>query len=119
MKLFDQSCEIEVFYDNPEEMVKYAIHKFGCCLLGLNITEEWYHCSPSKDTISDTASKFIGGHAVLCCGYNREGVIIQNSWGESFGEYGYVTIKWKAFLQQFQYGAVLSRALNDLKLPNI
>lgn len=29
-----------------------------------------------------------GGHAVCCVGYNKEGFIIQNSWGESFGDSG-------------------------------
>lgn len=111
---FDKSiCSIKTL--RTIEQVKYAVHKFGCCLLGLMVTDEWYKCSKHKSTISG-GGKQLGGHAVLCCGYNRDGVIIQNSWGEDWGSYGFALITWKEFEKEFQYGAVIDNCLYDTKM---
>jgi len=119
-KYFDSSvCKIQTIYDDAgfEKTLKYAIHKFGCCLLACNITEEWYHCNPNKTSITGkTYNDSVGGHAILCCGYNRDGVIIHNSWGESWGAYGFALITWDALKRQFMYAAVLTNVLNNLKL---
>ena len=33
---------------------------------------------------------FRGGHAISIVGYDKDGIIIRNSWGTSFGENGYI-----------------------------
>ena len=101
---------------NPES-IKYAIHKFGCCLLGFLITQEWYNVTFDNSEIKGIDSPILGGHAVLACGYNKFGVIIQNSWGEGWGEYGYAIVSWDAVRKYLQYGAVLTRSLDGLALP--
>lgn len=112
---FDKSlCTVKIlrFY----YQIKYAIHKFGCCLLGLNISEEWYSCSVTKSTISNPNYPLIGGHAVLCCGYNEDGVIIQNSWGQDWGSYGFALITWDELIREFIYGAVIENCLYSIKM---
>ena len=42
-------------------------------------------------------SNFEGGHAVSVVGYNEQGLRIRNSWGYSYGEYGYYTLDWADF----------------------
>lgn len=119
-KYFDPSiCKIQCFwnYAGWENTIKYAIHKFGAFLLACNITEEWYLCNPNKTSITAKKNyRSLGGHAILCCGYNRDGVIIHNSWGEDWGSYGFALITWSALKQQFLYGAVLSNCLNGMKM---
>ena len=114
-----KECRIQVI-DNVsgfENSVKYAIHKFGCCLLACNITEEWYLCGKNKTSITGKSyNTSLGGHAILCCGYNEEGVIIHNSWGEEWGQYGFALITWSALRAQFLYAAALSNALNNMAL---
>lgn len=39
--------------------------------------------------------KYCGGHAISIVGYNKEGLMIRNSWGESFGNKGYSLLKWE------------------------
>ena len=114
--VFDRDrCEIKVL--RTMEQVKYAVHKFGCCLVGLNVSQEWYTCNRNKSTISGRKdSQQIGGHAVLVCGYNRDGVIIQNSWDKDWGSYGFALITWKEFEREFMYGAVLDNCLYDTKM---
>ena len=112
---FDKSiCHIKIIRNTT--MVKYAVHKFGCCLLGMMVTEEWYDCNSKKSTIKGDGSKTLGGHAVLCCGYNRDGLIIQNSWGVDWGDYGFALITWDEAEKEFAYGAVLDNCLYDIKM---
>lgn len=91
--------------------VKAAIHRYGACLLGLNISEEWYK---GRTYITETSSKLVGGHAVLCTGYDSDGCWIQNSWGQNWGSQGFARIAWPAFNRQFMYGGILRGCLNDL-----
>ena len=44
-----------------------------------------------------TGDGFYGYHAISIVGYNTEGFIIRNSWGTSFGNNGYTTIKFEEF----------------------
>lgn len=115
-KYFDESiCSIKVLRNT--EQVRYAIHKFGCCLVGLMVSKEWYQCNPKKSTISGKTGKTIlGGHAVLACGYNDDGVIIQNQWGIGWGKYGFALITWAEFSREFVYGAVLNNCLTDFRI---
>ena len=97
--------------------LQYAIHKFGCCLLGVNVSQEWYHCNKSKATISGKTNKtLLGGHAVLCCGYTRDGIIVQNSWGVDWGSYGFALITWEELDRIFLYGAVVDNCLYNTNL---
>lgn len=114
-----KECRIQIIDQGSgfENSLKYAIHKFGCCLLACNITEEWYLCGKNKTSVTGKSyNTSLGGHAILCCGYNEEGVIIHNSWGEEWGQYGFALITWSALRAQFLYAAVLSNALNNMAL---
>lgn len=115
-KVFDpEICSVKVL--RSEDQVRYAIHKFGCCLLGMFITKEWYNCSQNNMAICGKSDREdVGGHAVLCCGYTRDGVIIQNSWSSNWGSYGFALITWEEFRREFSYGAVLDNCLNDMRI---
>ena len=108
-------CSVKVL--RSIEQVKYAIHKFGCCLIGVMISREWYSCNKNKSTISGKKdTELLGGHAVLACGYTRDGIIIQNSWDIDWGSYGFALITWKEFEREFSYGAVIDNCLYDIKM---
>lgn len=92
--------------------VKYAIHKYGVCMAGFNITSEWY--SPARGVVRGNSGTAQGGHAVLVVGYDEDGVIIQNSWGTGYAHDGFVYLTNRAFNDQFIYAALLTRALDGL-----
>lgn len=92
--------------------VKAAIHRYGTCLLGLNISDEWYR---GNTKISSTTAKLVGGHAVQCVGYDAFGPWIQNSWGEGWGDHGFAHLSWEAFNRQFMYGAFREGVFADMK----
>lgn len=120
LKYFDENiCSVKVL--RTVDQVRFAIHKFGCCLLGLMVSKEWYLCNPSKTTITGNLKKgvvaeLIGGHAVLCCGFDRNYVYIQNPWGKDWANHGFAYITWKELAREFSYGAVLNNCLYDMKM---
>lgn len=115
--LFDgNKCKVKVVRPNRLSL-KYAVHKFGCCLAGFNITEDWYKASYKDPVIKQNENaSYFGGHCVLVCGYDKRYVYVQNSWGEAWGEYGFAMIEWGAFDRQFMYGGVITSVLDGMTL---
>lgn len=68
-----------------EKEIKKAIMLQGAVVLGMPIFKGFgkYVKLPDKD------EKKRGGHAMCCVGWNKDGWIIQNSWGKLFGDRGY------------------------------
>ena len=48
-------------------------------------------CDPfitDKDEVLVTSKKYDGYHAMVCYGWNKKGLLIQNSWGDDWGDNG-------------------------------
>lgn len=63
------------------EEIKYALKTYGPLLGSI----KWYNKYKLKDKVInfDKSSKF-GHHAIMICGWNKEGWICQNSWGKGW-----------------------------------
>lgn len=115
--LFSDNTKCTVRVLRPNRLsVKYAIHKFGCALGGFNIDSSWWGVTKDAPVITGKGAPNQGGHATLICGYDKQGVWIQNSWGKSWGEYGFAKIPWEVFDKQFLYGAVVSHVLDGMNI---
>ena len=112
-----EKCSVKVLRN--EDQVKYALHKYGVCLLGMNISREWYACNAQKTAIygqKGCSQSLIGGHAIVAGGMDRDGIYILNSWGEDWASYGRALITWDQFRRQFIYGAVIDNCLSDVRI---
>lgn len=89
--------------------IQFALHEYGVCLSGFSITNEWDYVDKNTGIIRDLGDKAQskGGHAVLLCGYDSSGVYIQNSWGESWGHYGFGILSWEMLNRQFMQALVI------------
>jgi len=88
--------------------IQFAIHQYGVCVAGFMITDEWNLVEKDTGKISISNSPVTrGGHAVLLCGYDNDGVYIQNSWGEEWGLYGFAILSWKQFGNQLMDAMVI------------
>lgn len=114
-KVFDPSvCAVKVLQPNIDDF-KFALHKFGVVLGGFNITSEWYQLNPKKTYVCNPSNRqFQGGHAVLVCGYDENGLYFQNSWGTRWGDNGFGGISWECAKTQLLYGSVLTNCKNGL-----
>lgn len=93
--------------------VKNAIHRYGCCIAGFNISGEWF--SPAKGVVTGRDRSSVGGHAVTLVGYDRDGVLVLNSWGAGYAHNGFVYLTNNAFERQFMYGAVLTHCMDGME----
>ena len=53
-----------------------------------------------KNYIVQIPTKTNGGHAILIIGWNETGFIIQNSWGESWGDHGTAILPYEYTIQE-------------------
>ena len=62
-----------------------AVSRFGPAVLGINWYENMYNVNRGGWLIP--SGEIVGGHAILCKGYNKNGnyFILHNSWGEGWG----------------------------------
>lgn len=116
-KIFGDQCRPKLLKGqlwgvSGKDVVKYAVHKYGVCVAGFDITSEWF--DPRRGVVSgDGDFKSEGGHAVVVCGFDEGGFLILNSWGKDYAHGGFVYIANKAFDDQFMYGACLTHVLDD------
>lgn len=100
--LLPKETQFEVI--TTPEQAKYAVHRFGGFLAGFQITEAWM--TPEAEGHIKDSQNIIGGHAVVVVYYDKDGVGIANSWGESWGWNGFGRLSWNQFDQQFMYGLI-------------
>ena len=61
----------------------------------------------------------IGGHAVTCVGWNREGFIIRNSWGTGWGYDGYTIYPYSEWGAHWEAWTTLDADSSQEKLDNL
>ena len=72
--------------------LQQAIIVNGPCFGALPVYSERY-----DDFWTKTSDGLLGGHAISIVGYNKEGFIIRNSWGTSYGDKGYGLLEYNDF----------------------
>ena len=65
--------------------LKISLYKNGPCLIAFPV----YHSGMNMWKSMPNHLTIRGGHAMAAVGYNKDGFIIRNSWGESWGQGGY------------------------------
>lgn len=85
-----------------ELMLKYAIIMNGPCFGALPVYSD-RDCFWRKGH----GDNLQGYHAIALVGYNKEGFVIRNSWGKSFGDDGYVTIPYNEFNELIEIWTVM------------
>lgn len=76
---------------NTTDMIA-SLMKNGPFLLGVIVTEGWFTPQAEATGVIDaTNTRQLGGHAIVCIGYNKETDMfeIRNSWGTSYGDNGH------------------------------
>lgn len=72
--------------------LKYAIVMNGPCVGALKV----YSDRP-KFWLKQAGDQYMGGHAISIVGYDKNGIIIRNSWGTAFGDMGYTHMPYDEF----------------------
>ncbi len=88
--------------DTTVEKAKFLLHKYDFLHAGFVIDDGWYKPTNSNPVIQQGRNS-CGGHAVLLCGYDQQGVYVQNSWSTSWGAKGFAILPWSMFKEQLMY----------------
>jgi len=80
--------------NNDLTTIKYWLNKNEPIALGISIYSNFMNFSAARSGnigLPTTSDKFIGGHAVVLCGYDdvTSRFILRNSWGSYWGDNGY------------------------------
>lgn len=82
------------------QVLKYAIIANGPCIGGLPVRDQvnWDFWNGSEN---------YGGHAIAVVGYDKDGLIIRNSWGKTFGNNGYCYMPYSDFSKFFELWTIM------------
>lgn len=89
--------------------IRAAIQEVGAIYVSAQVHVGWQQLprddrpAPHHDTLPrinwDASTEILGGHAFALVGYNRHGLIVQNSWGESWGNLGFAVLGYEDWLE--------------------
>jgi len=85
--------------------LKELINKMGAGTIAVSAWEKpnWTDCNLYKKEGND---KYAGGHMMAVVGYNKDGLIIRNSWGTGFCDKGDLYMSWhdaKKYANEFMF----------------
>lgn len=103
----------DIYTFNDINTLKKVIHKYGPCMVAFEVSDLWMNHG-NKLVLSGDPGESCGGHAMICVGYNKFGLLLQNSWGVNWAKYGYCCVSWDLVRKQFQYASIIKNCLNDL-----
>ena len=83
------------------EMVKYALIENGVVLFAVPVY------NTDREDFWNKDGDIQGGHAMCFVGYNKDGFILRNSWGENYGNKGYAILPYKDFSQVWEIWTLL------------
>ena len=96
------------YVSNTIDDIKFTLHEHSPFVGGFMITTDWNIVDKNTGLIKNTPGAATrGGHAVCCCGYSDEGLMIQNSWSSNYGTYGFCMLGWDQVQKQFMNGMVI------------
>lgn len=84
------------------ESVKYSLLVYGPCVAALPVYAE-----SEEGMFWRKNGAFAGGHCITLIGYDRDGFIIRNSWGENWGNRGHIVFPYSDFNTFFEIWSVV------------
>ena len=82
--------------------LKTSLYLNGACIIAVpvyNFTERMWYQRPGDE--------ILGGHALAVVGYNINGFIIRNSWGDDWGQEGYCVMPYEDFGIAWEYWSTI------------
>jgi len=87
--------------------------------IGTSVRSTFQTWNNTSALFNDTTSPVVGAHEMLAVGYNQDGLLVQNSWGTTWGNRGFARISWSTvqkdvYLADVIDGFATTRASHDL-----
>lgn len=104
------------YYRLRSEIVDYhaALNETGALFVSAKVHEGWSNVTTNGSGRLPKirfSRNYTGGHAFAIVGYNREGFVVQNSWGQSWGDDGFAIWRYEDWIENVMDGWVFRLAL--------
>ncbi len=76
------------------EQIKLALASSTPVVIGFYVRRGFGELTPTNQVDYDINTPLDGGHAVVALGYDKEGLIVENSWGTYWGNKGFGKLSW-------------------------
>lgn len=76
-----------------------AIREVGAIYCSSSVHKGWWLDETAELPVIRQSSSKIGGHAYAVVGYNADGFIVQNSWGNDWGYKGFAVLRYKDWVE--------------------
>jgi len=88
----EERHRIRAYYRVPLNVsaIQRVIRRLGPVILSVDWARSWF--TPRPGGMLPAWDHSIGGHAIMCFGWNTKGLRIRNSWGADWGRNGNATI---------------------------
>ncbi|MGO9900193.1 MAG: C1 family peptidase [Solirubrobacteraceae bacterium] len=88
-----------------QDSIEQALANGDPVVIGIPVYENFFYVTSANNGYYSTISGALAGyHAIVALGYNSNGLVIENSWGTSWGDSGYATLAW-SFVNQYVFDA--------------
>jgi hypothetical protein len=109
-------CTVGAYYRLRPEINDYhtALNEVGAIFVSGDVHSGWFSPKAAKSNepaVISPSSTIEGGHAFALVGYNRQGFIVQNSWGPKWGQQGYAIWLYEDWLKNISDGWVFRLAI--------
>ncbi len=83
------------------EQIKLALASSTPVVIGFYVRRGFGELTPTNQVDYDINTPLDGGHAVVALGYDKEGLIVENSWGTYWGNKGFGKLSWAVVAKTF------------------
>jgi hypothetical protein len=102
--------ESDASFETKVKQVKNALAGFKAVIIGMNVRRNFYNLANAKFWWPELGNVTpAGGHAMVVVGYDdRAGAFrLFNSWGQNWGDKGYIWVKYEHFAQFCKYAYII------------
>lgn len=76
-----------------------AIYEVGAIYCSANVHAGWWRKNDKTLSIIKSGGQAAGGHSFAIVGFNADGFIVQNSWGPSWGYFGFAVLTYADWVE--------------------
>ena len=92
--------------------IQTALSNTQPVVISMRLRPGFWNVTALNDLYTDTTGQYMGSHAVLALGYDRDGLLIQNSWGTGWGNRGFGRLSWAVVQQDVTQAWVVNQAFH-------
>jgi C1A family cysteine protease len=97
--------------------VESALAQGEPVVIAIPVYDGFYSLTPEQAAsytyYPSSGEQYVGGHEITIVGYNSKGVRVENSWGTSWGDHGYINLSWNYLANQVREANAVGKLIKQ------